>query len=803
MPRNRSHSLVRRIFCCGCQGFWRKRVASATLRLQRQLRRLAGGSQDELGVPCQEDTASLHLSQEPTAAGCGRQCRSKGHTADGKRCVRSSSSSVSTVRRLKQKRKLTPLSSLPLQKYVNKSYAYSNSDEAERYSGISPEELLTPPVINLIPPTPSNVIDDEQFFEINLEDDNANDNECAGGSGRPKAGDAGSCRSDQDTVRRRTCGTNGNHVSCVKGDAPVMPFSTSVKSDIYMLKDITDVNSDNAPFQHGTKPDWKLEGRIGSEAESNTLSQIDLFQNCEETQLPQDSEQNHLSNKEEISKELMTAKLRLSPLHTELSSVLQFKRPATRTCSLDGLKTMTGDLQSLGLAPETVTDGDDSPRQRCTVASYIPLSAEQNRNIKEAVDTEEPRDKSLEEMNTDEVCEWFRNLKLEKSIPSIKEAKLQGHQLVSIDLDTLDRLQLTTAEEREILLSSIYKELHPLDTASQTFDKLLDTIGPHDIERFTAALVTLSDSQSSDWVGHQSKFSHKREDKPLENKKLKKSPMVNLSVKAFQQNLQLKVPRDSTVTKVIDACRNILGLQEDSSHLSLNIVTSRTEIKELQAEKQIGELKVLEKKELKLQLCKKVSDNLQRLENQAQSDLRNASSHTAQVPESVLAPVTLHAHPQIGLQDYQTELRAKENEIRELKQLIKNLKANHQQVLELQKCFHSLHQEAVDLLVESACPPNPQEDSCNSEAKLTRKEMLIQHLTLAHKELDNESCIDKGVLEHMKMDYQTLKERVLTFYQKQQQAQWRDLQEFQRTKYVVTEGRLKVPHVTALKTHPM
>ncbi|XP_072362537.1 uncharacterized protein [Scyliorhinus torazame] len=805
MARNEPGSLVQRFLCCGgCQEIWRKRVVSVPFHIQRCLRRFTGGSQDEHGTPCQEDTASFHLSPEPTATVHEVEGGSEDQAADGKRCRRRSLSAVSTAWRLKQKSKLTPLSSLPLQKYVNKSYIPNNSDEAsEMYPGTSQEDLLTPPVINLIPPTPSNVIDDDQFFEIHLEEGSSPDNECTGSPGNPKTRDDRNCRADQDT-KRRMCSMFGNNASHVKGDTSVMPFDTSVESDIYLLKDIADLNSDDAPVQHELKSNWKPEGGADSEAEPNTLSQVNPLQNCEGAQFPQDPEKNDLSNKDVNSKEPMKAKFRMSPLQSKLESMLQFKRLVTRTCSLDDMKAMTGDLRRLGLAPDMLIEEDDSPRQRrITVASYVPLLADQNGNINEMVDTEELRDKSLEEMNTDEVCEWFRSLGLEDSISSIKEAKLQGHQLVSIDPDTLDRLQLRTAEEKEILLSSIYKELHPLDTASRTLDKLLETIGPHDIERFTAALATLSDSQSSDWGSHQSNHPHNRKDKTLENKRLKKSHMVNLSVKAFQQNLQLKVPRDSTVAKVIDACRKILGLMEDTSHLSLNIVTSRMETEELQAEKQISELKLLEKKELKLKLCKKASANRNRWEKGAQSDLKNDSFQTAEIPESGLAPVTLHAHPQIGLQDYQTEMRAKENEIRELKQLIKSLKANHQQILELQKRFHSLHQEAVDLLIASACPPNLQEDLCNTEVKLAKKETLLQHLALASKQLDDESCIDKGVLKQMKLDYQTLKERILTFYQKQQEAQWRNLQEPQRNKansnwQSMTLAQLIAPHSTAI-----
>lgn len=71
-----------------------------------------------------------------------------------------SASSVSTCRRAALKKKLAPLSSLPLQ-----SRAHVSNDEEDFL------DALTPPVINLIPPTPSDVIDDDQFFDMNSEEE--------------------------------------------------------------------------------------------------------------------------------------------------------------------------------------------------------------------------------------------------------------------------------------------------------------------------------------------------------------------------------------------------------------------------------------------------------------------------------------------------------------------------------------------------------------------------------------------------------------------------------------------------------
>lgn len=90
-----------------------------------------------------------------------------------------SSSSVSVSQRAARKKKLAPLSSLPLQQRAELGSMNSEEDSlvfgvgASSSAGTSDGGLLTPPVINLIPPTPSDVdiADDDQFFDINSEED--------------------------------------------------------------------------------------------------------------------------------------------------------------------------------------------------------------------------------------------------------------------------------------------------------------------------------------------------------------------------------------------------------------------------------------------------------------------------------------------------------------------------------------------------------------------------------------------------------------------------------------------------------
>lgn len=86
-----------------------------------------------------------------------------------------SASSVSMCQRAALKKKLAPLSSLPLQSIAIQNSEDESTVESLLYgsgsTNIGDGGFLTPPVINLIPPTPSDVIDDDQFFDINSEEE--------------------------------------------------------------------------------------------------------------------------------------------------------------------------------------------------------------------------------------------------------------------------------------------------------------------------------------------------------------------------------------------------------------------------------------------------------------------------------------------------------------------------------------------------------------------------------------------------------------------------------------------------------
>lgn len=60
----------------------------------------------------------------------------------------------------------------------------------------------------------------------------------------------------------------------------------------------------------------------------------------------------------------------------------------------------------------------------------------------------------------------------------LPEAKLCGADIAVVNLDLLHTLHVSTAEDRERLLSAIYTELHPPTRLTQRLDTLLGTGSP-------------------------------------------------------------------------------------------------------------------------------------------------------------------------------------------------------------------------------------------------------------------------------------------------------------------------------------
>lgn len=111
--------------------------------------------------------------------------------------VARSASSASACPQAPKKRRLKPLSSLPQDlPLITSSTGHGDEDEEEDMllkessstdSTAASGSLLSQPVIHLIPPTPSDVADDGQFFDVNSEEGveriSSGDGDCAAGDG--------------------------------------------------------------------------------------------------------------------------------------------------------------------------------------------------------------------------------------------------------------------------------------------------------------------------------------------------------------------------------------------------------------------------------------------------------------------------------------------------------------------------------------------------------------------------------------------------------------------------------------------
>lgn len=176
--RKSTHRLSRRLFCCSClsgekkdplQGQGQDKTNTGPWHPRSDLRGSGQGEAiqitvEDLGI----DNPNFSLPDEDSQT--------------LRNCIARSASSVSACPRALKKKRLKLLSSLPIQPSAGRTIAPYNGDDEEGEeedqlwfesgtdSTPASESLLPPPVINLIPPTPSDVIDDDQFFDINSEE---------------------------------------------------------------------------------------------------------------------------------------------------------------------------------------------------------------------------------------------------------------------------------------------------------------------------------------------------------------------------------------------------------------------------------------------------------------------------------------------------------------------------------------------------------------------------------------------------------------------------------------------------------
>ncbi|XP_031435252.1 uncharacterized protein LOC116223289 [Clupea harengus] len=283
-----------------------------------------------------------------------------------------------------------------------------------------------------------------------------------------------------------------------------------------------------------------------------------------------------------------------------MEAFLYQRKPFARSCSLEETVTRSHTFHAIGQGTDNLPQEEGSPRQRrITVASYIPQSKDQNGNFA-GKELSGPRAKALAELNTEEVCQWFSSIGLHKCLPLIRGAHLCGSHLASIDLSTLELLQVSDLEDRERLLSAIYEALHPPNTTSQRVDSLLATFGTQSVERFTAALVSMTKSHSSPHVSNLNQCSFRFRQRSAVAQRNSQLIEITIKVCASEQIVHLRTPKDTGVGKVLESCLKMLGSEDEKDTFILKITED-----ELPMDQQIGDLLGSDSRLIELLLCKK------------------------------------------------------------------------------------------------------------------------------------------------------------------------------------------------------
>uniref|UniRef100_A0A096MFM7 PDZ domain-containing protein n=1 Tax=Poecilia formosa TaxID=48698 RepID=A0A096MFM7_POEFO len=224
--------------------------------------------------------------------------------------------------------------------------------------------------------------------------------------------------------------------------------------------------------------------------------------------------------------------------------------------------------------------------------------------------------KSLSELSIEEVCQWFTSIGLQKCLPLIREAKLCGSDIASVDANTLDILHISSLEDRERLLSAIYNALHPPSTMTQTLDSLLDpeTLEPSKTETSTTDSASMSRSTSSP------------HDKQT-NSASEPSPDMNGEKGDVNKNAQVNQPgkeeRIRELNRQVDSLQNVILQVQELHH---GLVAFCSEIKNMDPDANVGRLGSAELKQRLEMVNSQLLEKRQRLQI-LRDNINNSAAH--------------------------------------------------------------------------------------------------------------------------------------------------------------------------------
>ncbi|XP_072293439.1 uncharacterized protein [Eucyclogobius newberryi] len=483
-----------------------------------------------------------------------------------------SASSVSQCLRYQQKKKLMPLSSLPTVLQPELAFTFIRGDDSDEEFLFDDENQA--PSINLIPPTPSDVVEDDLFFDVTLEDvvaefsDNDTKEDCQ--------------EEEKDAEPNEGCtmtqnGENGDQIVEPVEEEKVQALDEGKKEVLVTKKE-----------KKKPKPRLLRSGYF--------VTQLPVFTQTSAHDLSQTDPSCSDIQKTEFYRVRQCSKMDV---------FTQPRRPITRSRSFGDMLCKSPSLQMFAQIIEKPRELKSPRQRRVTVgeaASYLPLSAlsrnynEKNMKINVA--------KTLREMNTEEVCQWFTSIGLQKCLPLIRAAQLSGENLASINMNILESLQITTMEDREHLLSAIFNELDNPSNISQKINSAFDPLGSPNGPLHSASFPTMSKSTSSP---HLSCLTRNRRSLKLKNNAQtyavqRNSQFIEIAINVSQQIVHLRTPKETTVGKIVDSCLKMVGMTEDRSLFSIKRTEGSSE--ELSPDRQVGSLPGADNRQLELHLSK-------------------------------------------------------------------------------------------------------------------------------------------------------------------------------------------------------
>ncbi|KAA8583976.1 hypothetical protein FQN60_015184 [Etheostoma spectabile] len=781
--RKRTQSLTGRLFCCSC---WRGEERDT---LQEQEKKMsAGPKHSHLDQGESRERKAIQITVEDLGIVNTSFTLFEEDPVTLMNSMVRSASSASACRRALKKQRLKPLSSLPIESQAQAAITSTSGEDDEEdeedpllfESGTDDtptcDSLLTPPVINLIPPTPSNVVDDDQFFDRNSEESVAH---TSGSDGTFAA-------SDQESYEEK--------MESVEKEESTEEFTLAENK---VSADYTAEPEEDPSDECGEERE-AMTAKEGDEEKTKSRFLRCAYQVAPLPKYPQKRNFNtginllsftehnldELSNRDVSCSNMLKAEHCRLPHAVNMETFTHQRRPVTRSCSFGDTLTRSATFHALTQNTEHQEE-EGAPRQRrITVASYMPSipSKDQNGNFPEK-DVDRQVAKCLRELNTDEVCQWFTSIGLQKCLPFIREVKLCGADIALVDVKTLDILHIATLEDRELLLSAIYNELHPPSNVTQTLNSLLESLGPTNVETFTATLASMSKSKSSPHVSclRMNRRSLNYRNNSQNYKVQRNSQLIEITINASEQIVHLRTPKETTVGKIMESCIKMLGMTEDKSLFILKEKQGSSE--ELPPDQQIGNLLTLtsENRQLELHLSKreKSSDT----DSHSNPEL-NSANENSNVNKNV-----------------EVNQRTKEERIRELNQQVDSLQNVILQVQELHHGLVAFCSEIKnmdgDLDVDRLGSAELMQRLELVKSQLNEKRQSLQTLrdninnSMAHKKKQ----LDVRLLEKMKLNCQVFKEEISMVHLNRQAAH---LQNALQESYVKEKARKKSLDIASL-----